>query len=85
MDYKECIVNDKFLVANTEDKNTILIGRNILNKISKINQELKDIISRHPNTFDGKPNQEYKSLMCKTDTPPGKKVNIKYRSIPKLY
>ena len=81
-DYKGIILTSEFYVVNCQEQETIIIGKNTLAELNKKKDELEILKNKFEQVFDDKPSEGYKHFKCPIDTKPGKKVNIKYRSIP---
>jgi len=76
------LMNVKFLVSETEESNTMLLGRKTIEEAQQKEEQMAVLMKKFPEVFDGKPSVGYRKAECTIDTVPGKKVFITYRSIP---
>ena len=81
-DYKGIILTTDFYVVDCVEIDTIIVGKHTIEELERKKQELQQLQNEFIEVFNDQPSEGYKHFKCPINTIPGKKVNIKYRSIP---
>ena len=81
--YKNIIITTDFLITECEDPDTILLGRETIEQVNRKQEALSKLNAQFSKLFDQGPCEGFPGYECPIETKPGKKVNIKYRSIPR--
>jgi hypothetical protein len=71
----------KFIVTETNDENTILIGNETLKEIEKTKSDVEELKSNFKSLFDEDTNDCIENIECTIETFPGKIVMVKQRPI----
>lgn len=80
-----CLGVDEFYIAkNVEDERKVIIGNPLLNKINNSKEELSKLMKQFPVLLEETPSTGVPNFICKIETQPGKKVNIKYINISQI-
>jgi hypothetical protein len=73
--------NEEFLVMDTKDKKTVLIGNETIKKLDKIESEKSHLLTKYPKLFDEQPGEGVDLIECEIETVPNKKVRVRQRNI----